>query len=78
MNNHKMSNTTEIDYGVIGSECVMNNNVMSNATKTDYKFVGNFSDEVKRDFLNFLDDLRKNDHNCGVVSHTNHSNHSNW
>ncbi len=46
--------------------------------KKEYEFVGNFSDEAKKDFLKFLEELHKKDHNCGVVSHTNHSNHNNW
>lgn len=48
------------------------------AVKPDYEFIGDFSDEAKKDFLEFLNELHENEHNCGVVSHTNHSNHNNW
>lgn len=50
----------------------------SSALKLDYDFVGDFSPEVKKDFLEFLEELNEEDYNCGVVSHTNHSNHNNW
>ena len=50
---------------------------VDNAAKKEYQFVGEFSDEAKKDFLKFLDELHEKEHNCGVVSHTNHSNHNN-
>lgn len=57
----------------------MNEKVESSAAvKSEYEFVGNFSEDTKKDFLKFLDELRSEEHNCGVVSHTNHSNHNNW
>ena len=51
---------------------------VNNDNKKEYQFVGDFSDEAKEDFRKFLDELHEQEHNCGVVSHTNHSNHSNW
>lgn len=52
--------------------------MLDSSAKSEYQFVGDFSDEAKKDFLKFLDELHEQEHNCGIVSHTNHSNHNNW
>ena len=56
----------------------MNISEGTSALKSEYEFVGDFSPEAKKDFLDFLEELNQKDFNCGVVSHTNHSNHNNW
>ncbi len=36
------------------------------------------SKEAKKNFLKFLDEVKKQSVNSSVVNHGNHSNHGNW
>lgn len=42
------------------------------------QFSDEISDEAKKNFLKFLEEVKEETANCSVVDHTNHSNHSNW
>lgn len=46
--------------------------------RDDYQFEGEFSEDAKKSFLQYINELKIKEHNCSAVDHTNHSNHNNW
>ena len=42
------------------------------------EFGENITEEAKKNFLKFLEEVKKDETNCSIANHTNHSNHSNW